>query len=90
MSEATEWLTVEDVARMLDLKPKTIYILASEGCSADRRIPSHRLGPRGGKLRFHREDVTAYIEATRTVTKVSHRTLKILEPKTAGSTRRRP
>jgi hypothetical protein len=88
-SEDIAWLTVQDVARKLDLAPKSIYLMAGEGCPADRRIPSHRLGPRGGKLRFHPDDVAAYIESRRAVVRPSHRELKELRPR-VGSTPRRP
>jgi hypothetical protein len=87
-SEPIAWLTVNDVARMLDLKPKTIYILASEACPESRRLPSHRLGPRGGKLRFLAEDVADYIRASRTVVNPTSRPLKHLTPRVAGSHRR--
>lgn len=90
MSDDIGWLTVDDVARKLDLKPKTVYILASEGCPASRRLASHRLGPRGGKLRFHPDDVADYIEARRSEVKASPRALKHFQPRLAGSPRRRP
>lgn len=84
-----KWLTVADVARKLDLKTKTVYLLASEHCPADRRIASHRLGPNGGKLRFHPDDVADYIESRRSIVKSSPQTLRYLRPKVAGSTGRR-
>jgi excisionase family DNA binding protein len=91
VSDDPKWLTVADVAKLLDLAPKTVYIMASPGCTEARRIPSHRLGPRGGKLRFLKSDVDAYIKTTRTApASASYGPLKHLQPRIVGPGRRRP
>jgi excisionase family DNA binding protein len=55
-------LTVEEVARALNLRVRQVYLLA-EDRRPDRRLPSVKLGR---LLRFRPEDVRAYVDAHRT------------------------
>ncbi len=55
----TPLLTAEDVARLLNIKPSTVYDAAARG-----RIPAVRLweGRRRPLIRFRREDIEKLIE----------------------------
>ena len=55
----TPLLTAEDVARLLNIKPSTVYDAAARG-----RIPAVRLweGRRRPLIRFRREDIEQLIE----------------------------
>ena len=58
MVEPERLLTVEEVARLLSVKPGTVYDAASDG-----RLPVVRLweGKRRSLLRFRREDIERII-----------------------------
>lgn len=91
MSEATragEWLTVVDVAPLLGIGVKLVYVMSNPKFPADRRIPCYRLGARGGKLRFRREDIDDYIRCLRPKPEPTHRDLGNFRPRVA--VRRRP
>lgn len=55
-----EWLTVEDVAPLLGLSAKNVYVMTSRGL-----IPHYRIGPNRGKIRFRRADIDDYIQGCR-------------------------
>lgn len=54
--EGIEWLTVEDVAPLLGISAKNVYVMTSRGA-----IPHYRIGPNKGKIRFRRSDIDEYI-----------------------------
>lgn len=91
MSEAAkteEWLTVEQVAPLLGIGVKLVYVMSNKNFPAERRIPCYRLGAKGGKLRFRREDIDGYIKTLRPKAEASHRYLGNFRPREA--VRRRP
>jgi excisionase family DNA binding protein len=89
MSES-DWLTAEDVAPLLGIAAKTVYQMASRDFPEARRIPSYRLGPRGGKLRFLRAEVEGYIKGLRPEPKPTGRALTEHTPRKAERRRPRP
>ena len=56
MDMVSPYMTVQDVAAYLRVKPKTIYAWASE-----RRIPTVKLN---GLLRFRREEIEAWAKSS--------------------------
>ena len=46
------FVTTEEAARALNVKPRTIYAYVEQG-----KLAPHRTGPRGGKLMFAREEI---------------------------------
>lgn len=52
------WLTVDDVAKALDLTRSSVYVLISKG-----KIRHCKLGPGRGKTRFTEAHVQEYIES---------------------------
>jgi excisionase family DNA binding protein len=53
------YLTVQQAADELGLTTNQVYILVRS-----KRLRHHRLGARGGLLRFRREDLLAYLAST--------------------------
>jgi excisionase family DNA binding protein len=90
MPESTDWLTVDDVAPLLGIAAKTVYQMAAQSFPEARRIPSYRLGPRGGKLRFLRGEIEGYVKALRPVPKPTGRVLTEHTPRKAERRRPRP
>lgn len=52
------WLTVDDVAKALDLKKSSVYTLVAQG-----KIRHCKIGPGKGKTRFTQAHVDEYIES---------------------------
>jgi excisionase family DNA binding protein len=52
----SEWLNVKEAAEALGLDESTVYRL----CRA-HKIPHRRMGVRGGRITFTREDLAAYL-----------------------------
>lgn len=67
MSTATNGLmTAKEAAAYLGYGECTVYRMASPNYQPEaRRIRSYRLGERGGKLRFRREDLDQHLESCR-------------------------
>lgn len=63
MTSNDELLTIEEVAEILGVKPRTMYAYRSQG----KGPKSFR---RGRELRYRREDVDAYLEWERDSTSV--------------------
>jgi excisionase family DNA binding protein len=59
------WLSVNDVAKELDLGRSSIYALVASG-----KLACYRMGPNGGRLRFKPCDLEAYVEGVRVGPKV--------------------
>lgn len=55
-----ELLTTEQAAERLGLSPRSIRALVAAG-----KLAVHRLGPRGGIVRFSPEDLDEYVRRTR-------------------------
>lgn len=53
-------LTVKEVAAKLRLGSNAVYDLITSG-----RLPCHRIGRRGGRLRVSAEDLRAYVQSCR-------------------------
>lgn len=87
--EIAEWLTAEEVAPILGIGAKNVYRMSAPAWPEDKRIPCYRLGPRGGKLRFKRAEIEAYVESLRPHPEPTHRPLRLLEPR-VGPKRPRP
>src|SRR5262245_56368078 len=55
-----ELMTIEEAAERIGLSPRSLRRLLDEG-----RAAVHRIGPRGGRVRFSPEDLDAYVRSTR-------------------------
>lgn len=58
-----QMLTMEQVCEFLGVTKTTAYALTSSG-----RLPSYRIGIKGGAIRVRLSDLEAYLESTRTGT----------------------
>jgi excisionase family DNA binding protein len=58
-------LTAEEVAQLLQLRPSTVHDMARRGALPSLMLGKHR--------RFHRDDVTAYIDALRSQSQAENR-----------------
>lgn len=54
-------LTVKEAAERLTITRAAVYELIRAG-----RLIAHRLGPKGGSIRVDEEEITRYVQSTRT------------------------
>jgi excisionase family DNA binding protein len=87
---SAEWLTVAEVAPLLGIGEKLVYEMSGPRTPEEKRIPCYRLGPKGGKLRFKREEIEGYIKTLRPAPPASPRDLGEFRPRLVEPRRRRP